>query len=614
MPDIEVYPLLLPRLKWTKIRYLFSALMLFNVLFIAAQSNYTLKIVPLDKDSIFVAEKINLQTQFLNQADCKLYLEQLLPLLNAKGYITASIDSVYTDTTFASVQLFFGEVYQWASVQADETSKQWLFRIGWNENYFTNKQYDPEKLATLQTQMLNYMENNGYPFAKIYIDNQRIIGKEITGNIHVVPGPLYYIDSIKITGNAKISNEYLQQFLQLKNGSIYNKEKLQRISSELKKLTYVEEMFPPQLIWHSTGGTVEVFLQQKKSSQINVIIGFLPNSDATANKKMLITGEGLLNLKNAFGGGETIGLVWQRPQAFSQRLHANFNQPYLFRSPFGMDFSFNMVKRDSAFLNIDIKLGTQVSLNRQQRATVYVQRFSNILNYINESEIITTQKLPEDGDVKATHIGLEYQINTTNYMFNPVKGFDLSWNGSVGNKKLKRNNQILDLHDPNHPDFNFASLYDTITQKSFQFRSILAAANYFPIGKMQRSTIKTAINAGYISGSNIFRNELFQIGGYRLLRGFDEQSQFLSQYGIGTIEYRYLIGQNSYFNIFADGGWGQNASREIHINYTYISAGMGLAFETKAGLFNLAWAVGKRNDVDFNFRKSKIHFGFVSYF
>ncbi len=27
---------------------------------------------------------------------------------------------------------------------------------------------------------------------------------------------------------------------------------------------------------------------------------------------MLITGEGLLNLKNAFGAGETIGLTWQR--------------------------------------------------------------------------------------------------------------------------------------------------------------------------------------------------------------------------------------------------------------------------------------------------------------
>jgi hypothetical protein len=43
-----------------------------------------------------------------------------------------------------------------------------------------------------------------------------------------------------------------------------------------------------------------------------------------------------------------------------------------------------------------------------------------------------------------------------------------------------------------------------------------------------------------------FRNELFQIGGNRLLRGFDEESQFVSQYLVPSVEYRYLIGQNSY--------------------------------------------------------------------
>lgn len=143
---------------------------------------------------------------------------------------------------------------------------------------------------------------------------------------------------------------------------------------------------------------------------------------------------------------------------------------------------------------------------------------------------------------------------------------------------------------------------------------MLSAAKYFPLGKAQRSTIKTAVNGGYISGSNIFRNELFQVGGYRLLRGFDEQSQFLSQYGIGTLEYRYLAGENSYFNIFTDGGWGKNAGRGANISYTYLSAGLGIAFETKAGLFNLAWAIGKRNDTHFNLRQSKIHFGFVNYF
>ena len=601
-------------MKPAKIRYLLTAILLLNLLPVKAQSSFTLRIIPVDKDSAFITHTIRPKTSFTNRDECAVYIEQLPALLHAKGYITASVDAVEIDTISAAVHLFSGEVYRWASVYADEASRSWLSKVGWTEHSFSEKQYDPGKMEALQQQILNYMENNGYPFAKIYLDSLQINGSEVSGRMNVKPGPLYRIDSIIITGNAKISNEYLQQFLGLKNGSVYNKEKLEQISAELKKLNYVEEQFPPQFIWRSTGGTVELFLRQKKSSQVNIIIGFLPNSDAVANQKMLITGEGLLNLKNAFGTGETIGLVWQRLQAASQRLNLSYTQPYLFKSPFGIDFGFNMLKRDSAFLNFDIKLGAQLALSRRQNATLYVQRFSSILNYINEASIIATKQLPADADVKITNIGIEYSLNTTNYIFNPVSGLELLINSSAGNKNIKRNNQILDLKDPGDPAFNFASLYDTVKVKSYQFRSVLSVAKYFPLGKAQRSTIKTAVNGGYISGSNIFRNELFQVGGYRLLRGFDEQSQFLSQYGIGTLEYRYLAGENSYFNIFTDGGWGKNAARGTNISYTYLSAGLGIAFETKAGLFNLAWAIGKRNDTHFNLRQSKIHFGFVNYF
>ncbi len=462
--------------------------------------------------------------------------------------------------------------------------------------------------------MLNYLENNGYPFAKVYMDSLQVNGSDISGRINVDIGPLYRIDTIKITGNAKISNEYLQQFLGIRNGSVYSKQKLQQISDELKKLNYVEEQFPPRFSWGSTGGAIELFLRQKKSSQVNIIIGFLPNSETSTDQKMLITGEGLLNLKNAFGSGETVGLLWQKPGAASQRLNIQYNQPYLFRSPLGIDFGFNMLKKDSSFLNFNIQLGGQLAIDRQQNIKLYIQRFSSILNYINEALVISSRQLPEEADVKATHIGIEYRLNTTNYLFNPVSGFDISFNSSAGNKRIRPNNQISDLSDPDDPGFRFESLYDTIKTRSYQVQSVLSAAKYFPLGKKNSSTIKAAINGGYISGGNLFRNELFQIGGYRLLRGFDEQSQFLSQYGLGSLEYRYLIGENSYFNVFTDGGWGKDASRGRNIGYSYFSAGMGLNFETKAGLFNLAWAVGKRNDNPLNLRQSKIHFGFVNYF
>ena len=52
----------------------------------------------------------------------------------------------------------------------------------------------------------------------------------------------------------------------------------------------------------------------------------------------------------------------------------------------------------------------------------------------------------------------------------------------------------------------------------------------------------------------------------------------------------------------------------VSYSHQYIGTGIGLAFETAGGIFNISYAVGKRDDTKFDFRQSKIHLGFVSRF
>jgi hemolysin activation/secretion protein len=150
-----------------------------------------------------------------------------------------------------------------------------------------------------------------------------------------------------------------------------------------------------------------------------------------------------------------------------------------------------------------------------------------------------------------------------------------------------------------------------VKQNAYQFRVNFAGAKFVQLGR--QTTLKFGANAGVFQSPSIFRNEHFQIGGNRLLRGFNEESQFVSQYGVGTIEFRLLSGLNSNFFGFVDGGWGKYPLEKVR-SHTYISTGAGLAFQPKAGLINVTWAVGKRDDAAFNLRQSKIHIGFVSFF
>ena len=464
-----------------------------------------------------------------------------------------------------------------------------------------------------EERILNYLENNGHPFARVELDSLQLENEKVFALLRVNKGPLYKIDSIRIYGNAKISNSYLQRYLDIPNGSIYSKEKLLQINKKIRELNYVEEEFPSSLTRLGTGSVLNLYLKQKRSSQVNVLIGFLPNNDQLSTKKLLLTGEANINLKNALGSGETIGLNWQQIQVKSPRLNLIYQHPYIFNSPLGLDFAFDMFRKDSTFLNVNLQLGAQYILNTNQAGKLFIQRFQTIVNGVNKLFLLQNRKLPDEADVSSLNVGVDYEFNNTDYRLNPKKGNEFHIITSVGTKNLKKNNEILELKDPNDPAFDFGKLYDTVKLKTYQFRMKITGVKYFPLGK-QRSTVKTALNAGIFQSGNIFRNELFQLGGYKLLRGFDEESQYLSQFAIATVEYHYLVGPNSFFYLLADGGWGRNNSQNNKVNYTYFGTGLGLAFETKAGIFNLAWAVGKRNDTPFNLRQSKIHFGFVNYF
>ena len=111
-----------------------------------------------------------------------------------------------------------------------------------------------------------------------------------------------------------------------------------------------------------------------------------------------------------------------------------------------------------------------------------------------------------------------------------------------------------------------------------------------------------------------FTSMVSMVSRLELLRGFDEESIYASAYAVGTAEYRYLIARNSFLFVFSDAGWVNNKMSKTSPSCVYIGFGGGMAFETKAGIFNISYAAGKRDDTNLNLRQSKIHLGYVNYF
>ncbi|MFZ1528649.1 MAG: POTRA domain-containing protein [Ferruginibacter sp.] len=595
----------------TKIFFFFLAMMLFATAFAQKnRGNYPLHIHNNGKDSSFDAAARQLQTFFESPADAEIYVSKIPALLAAKGYPLASVDSVWYADSATHINLYSGEKYNWMQLSVVNIDEPALDAAGFNPGSFAGKNFSIAQFQQLQQRLLSYYEQNGYPFAAVYLDSIFLQQNNITALLKSDKGILYHIDSIRIFGNIKLKKKFLQNYLGISNGSIYNKQRLEQVDRKMLELPYINPVQPSSVSMLGAGSILNLFLEPKRSSQVNFLLGLLPSNGQSG--KMQLTADINLDLKNLFGTGEGLLFKWQQLQPKSPRLNLGYEQPYIFNSPFGFSFLFDLFKKDSNFIQISAQTGMLFNLSLNQTGKLFVQwQGSSLLEGGVDTNLVKLQKaLPPNIDVSAVNGGIQYEFSKTNYKFNPRKGNELNLGTTVGIKNIKKSNAIINIKDPS---FNYASLYDSVKLRSYQWRIKLDAAHYFPLGKS--ATFKTAIRAGLYNSPSVFRNELFQIGGYKLLRGFDEESIYASSYTVFTGEYRYLISLNSYLFGFADIGFSTSRYQQVNTKNRFTGVGVGMAYETKAGLLNMSFALGKRNDVKFNLRQaSKIHFGYINYF
>ena len=588
------------------IRYVFLCVAIFCLQQMVISQITFLKVKSVDTTIVYLQKVLPIKTQFSNPTAALEYVQQLPIVLQAKGFLSASIDSLTKDLSSITIQLYLGKQYRWKQLYV--ANKDWplINQIGFKKSDFNAQPFNQQQVVLLQEKLLDYFDNNGYPFAKIKFDSVEIIENEVTATLKITTEIIYKLDSIRLYGNAKISKDFLYRYLNMEEKSLYSITKLQAINQRLLELPYLQQIQPWRLNMLGKSYLLDLFLDGKRSNQIDAIVGFLPANQQLGGK-LLFTVDAKINLQNAFATGENIALNWQQIQPKSPRLNFIFQRPYIFKSQFGLDFAFDLFKRDSSFLNINTSIGVQYVISAKQKSKILIQSNRTNLLDVDTLTVKLTKRLPDIIDVSVNSIVAEYELGNTNYKFNPQKGNELKFLVAAGNKKIRKNNSIAQIRDPN---FNYNKLYDSINNNTYQLRIKLNAAQYFSLSKL--SVIKTALQAGLVQSPTIFRNEMFQIGGYKLLRGFDEESIFTNQYAVATIEYRYLLGINSFFSGFTDIGYTTNTITAK--NYSYVGVGVGLAFETKQGIFNINYAAGKRNDLPLSLRQSKIHIGFVSLF
>ncbi len=549
---------------------------------------------------------------FRDSAECSIHIHWLPSRLVRIGFLEASVDSVWWFSDHAEILLHLGPLYRWRSLRIDSALADTLRQEGWDWFPQTGTTADLSRFDSTAAAWVLSMGKRGFPFASVRLDSLQTSDAYISARLLADHGPLYRIDSITMDGKLKLRSGYLYRYLDIPRGSIYRTDRLAEISGRLSMLPFLQEERPWEITRTGTGATLNLHLEPKKSNRIGGLIAFLP-SNSQVGGKLLMAGEANLDLHNALGAGERLIANWQQLQVGSPRLQMAFEQPYIMGSRFDGEVRFMLFRKDSSFLNMDLSVGARYMLTPRRKGGLSYQRMSTTLLTVDTLMVRSSRSLPEFIDVSADLVGLSLEDDLTDRPMNPRRGLTWRVSASAGIRKVRQNTAITALkQDAAGNSFNFSTLYDPLAARRPIVRARLQGSSYIPVGR--QAAIRFGVQAGLVMLKDPFRNELFQIGGYRTLRGFDEERIFSSGFGIGTAEFRWLTGPSSHFFAFTDIGYAADRSIPSQQANAYGGMGLGLRLETRAGLLDLAYAVGKRDGESLDLRQSKIHFGIVSLF
>lgn len=530
------------------------------------------------------------------------------------GLYEASADRLLRKDSLLYAFLHLGNPYEWISLGPGNVEQGVLDKTAYRQKKYTEEPFRYTELQQLQNRILRYMANTGHPFASVGLSKVDIKNRRVSAELQLHKGPLIDFGGIKLQDDSmRISVRFLENYLGIEQGAVFGMDKVNVIKSRIRELPYLMLTEDPLLTFIEDKAFVNLNIQKNKASRFDAVLGFLPSTNAAGSSRLTVTGTVNLDLQNTLGKGERLYFDFQRLKAQTQELKLLLNYPYLFNYKVGTDASLNIFKADSTFTDIKINAGLQYLFRGNNFLKLYWTQSLTNTGIIDKTAILQQYRLPAILDVDAAGYGLELQHQNLDYRQNPRKGWLLQIKSDFGNRKIRKNSTITSLANPDDPGYNYAWLYDSIALKSLRMQSQLNAAIFLPL--MQQSTIKIGLqSAGLFSRNNIYRNEQYRIGGNRLLRGFDEASIFATKYAVLTLEYRFLFSQNSFFSVFSDASVVENKTSTVNQVEKRAGFGAGMTFETRAGLFSLAYALGKTGGVPIDIRNGKIHFGYLNYF
>lgn len=512
------------------------------------------------------------------------HLNSQLNELRDEGFWLAHVRDSAHSNNLLEVYIDVGEEVLVDKVSIESLPDDWKFSLS-RKLELTGVPLAQASVDVVLNEVLDYAQNNGYPFAQVWLDSPTVENGLLNLKLQLDKGPEFVIHDIQFDDDIKMSRNFLLSYLGVKPGEAFNHDKIGDIQQRISGLPYIQLKRDP-LISFSDEGKARIWLdlENQRVSNLDGIIGVAPGS--TDDGRTLLTGELDFNLRNPFSRGTSLDFSFEKFQESSQRLDLAVSYPFMFSSPLGTGFDFNLERVDTLYANLNTKLGISYYFSGSSSFMVFFNRQNSYP--ISSSDAVRNRY----SNIEINHYGLSGQYQRLDYIPNPSKGLQFGIEGSVGRKSLEA------------PD---------VSEVNTVYRFSLDAAYFFRISRLFTLVYsnQTLLNLDTTFSSG----QVKWIGGLTTLRGYNESAIPSKDFIIQGLEFRLLTDKNSHAKLFYDYGfvWQLPDDGKI-VTERYSGAGIGYSFITGPGLFTINYALALNANTGIAFSNGKVHFGFISYF
>lgn len=518
-----------------------------------------------EKENSFI-NKIKVKNNFKDSIYIYKEIKRVSEILKNEGYFLNSFDSLVKEKKKYIAYFSLNKKIDSIRINTISINKDILKELNLNRSEIN---LHVKNLKSFNENITNSLEKKGYSFSKIQLKNFNIKENIVIAELVILKSTKRNIDKIIYQNYKDFPISFSKNYFNIEERNILNKKKIEEISELTKKLKFVDEIKPPEILFKKDSTYLYLYLEKKQNNSFDGLVNF----SSEQNGDILFNGHIDLNLNNVLNKGEAFKLFWNRLGQESQELETSFKLPYIFKSKITPEVEFSIFKQDSTFINTKFNLRTSYQIKTNSNLNL-------IINSESSDKTIDIENGIENFENLFFGIGYEYKLIKSDF-FNTNKFF-LRLDTKFGQRITDTKTNQFKIES------EISYIFDLNKRNSFYLRNL----------------------SGLINSNNFLQNEIYRIGGVNSIRGFNNKSIFANNYSVQNIEYRFTTSNKSYVYSITDLAIVNN--KEIKRNL--IGLGIGYLFTSNNSQINISSVIGNSLNNKFNFKNSQLLINWVTFF